>query len=277
MDVSDILAKKEEILQSHFQAVEEEWRMLEREHSALRRALAVANKAKMPERRAALEKQIQILEDRRMEVAEARAQLLALKRDQPRYERELQESYQAVVASKPQFFMPRLLMRPRSSEEYARPDTVGRVLSWPVPPLEGISAGYMDAAYRKRFGMNHAAIDIPVPQGTEIQAPADGVVLTVHDRGYGYSTVLLEHENGLQTLFGHVSEIRVQPGQQVSRGEIIALSGGRPGSHGAGLLTTGPHVHFEVHAYGLPIDPLYKLSPLSEAITSAKESVMPAM
>lgn len=269
MNTEEMLVRNGEILESNFQALDEEWEALERERAALRRAIVQASREKQAERRAALERELRLLERRYDEVSESRARLLALEKDHAQYERELQESYQAVAASKPRFFAPRLLKRPLSTERYA--------LSWPVPPLRGISAGYMDEAYRKRFRMDHTAIDIPAPQGTEIQAPADGVVLEVHDRGYGYSTVLLKHGSGLQTLFGHVREILVGEGQHVSRGEVIALSGGRPGSRGAGLLTTGPHVHFEVHAYGLPIDPLYKLSPLREAIASAKESVMPAM
>lgn len=277
MNAAEMLVRKEEILESNFQALDEEWETLERERAALRRAIVQASRAKDVERRATLERELRLLERRYDEMSEARARLLALERDQAQYEQELQESYQAVAASKPRFFAPRLLKRPHSAERYARPDAVGRALSWPVSPLRGISAGYMDAAYRKRFRMDHTAIDIPVAQGTEIQAPADGIVAKVHDRGFGYSTVSLEHEDGLVTLFGHVSAIRVEEGQHISRGEVIGLSGGRPGSRGAGLLTTGPHVHFEVHAYGLPIDPLYKLSPLREAIASAKESVIPAM
>lgn len=264
MNAAEMRMRKREILESNFQALDEEWETLERERAALQRAIVQASRNKNAERRAALERELRLVERRSSEVGEARARLLALERDQGQYEQELQESYRAIAASKPRFFAPRLLRQPQPSERY--------VLSWPVTPWEGISAGYLDESYRKRFGMQHTAIDIPVPQGTEIQAPADGVVLEVHDRGYGYSTVLIEHENGLQTLFGHVGEIRVREGQHISRGEVIALSGGRPGSHGAGLLTTGPHVHFEVHTYGYPIDPLYKLPPLEEAIAAASDA-----
>jgi murein DD-endopeptidase MepM/ murein hydrolase activator NlpD len=68
--------------------------------------------------------------------------------------------------------------------------------------------------------------------------------------------VTIRHDNGLATLYGHVSGFLVQEGQRVRAGDPIALSGGTPGTKGAGRLTTGAHLHFEVYLDGKKVDPL---------------------
>jgi murein DD-endopeptidase MepM/ murein hydrolase activator NlpD len=129
-------------------------------------------------------------------------------------------------------------------------------LFWPVSPRLGISATFADEDYQKRFGVPHHAIDIPVPEGTEIQAPADGVVSKVSLNGLGYSYLVLDHGNGVETVYGHISEALVEEGATVHAGDAIAKSGGQPGTEGAGLLTTGPHLHFAVKVNGVLVDPL---------------------
>ncbi|MCK9185985.1 peptidoglycan DD-metalloendopeptidase family protein [Candidatus Gracilibacteria bacterium] len=129
-------------------------------------------------------------------------------------------------------------------------------LSWPVLPEKGISAYYHDSAYATTFGVAHQAVDIPVYQGSPVHAPADGVVYKTKDNGYGYSYVILAHANGYSTVYGHVSEILVEEGDQIVQGQILGLSGGMPGTKGAGYMTTGPHLHFELLKDGSHIDPL---------------------
>ena len=129
------------------------------------------------------------------------------------------------------------------------------VLSWPVEPVYGLSAGFMDNEYEMLFGLPHQGIDIPTEQGTEIRSPADGVVEQVVDNGLGYSYLIMRHQ-GVVTLYGHASAFLVSEGATVTAGQTIALSGGQPGSRGAGALTTGPHLHFEVIRNGEHIDPL---------------------
>ncbi len=133
---------------------------------------------------------------------------------------------------------------------------------WPVSPSRGVSAYFHDESYRRAMGMVHQAIDIRALQGTPIRAPADGVVYRVRDNGYGYSYIILAHGGGFMTVFGHVSEIRVKNGEKIIEGQTIGLSGGTPGSLGAGLMTTGAHLHFEVLKGGKHVDPLDYL-PLS--------------
>lgn len=128
--------------------------------------------------------------------------------------------------------------------------------TWPVAPDEGLSATFHDMGYRKRFHLEHLAIDIPTPQGTTIVAADDGVVLSVSDQGMGFNSLAIRHRSGVVTLYGHVSAFLVREGDQVQAGDPIALSGGLPGTPGAGWLTTGAHLHFQVLVDGQPVDPL---------------------
>ena len=133
-------------------------------------------------------------------------------------------------------------------------------LFWPVPSRQ-ISAGFHDPSYTARFGMVHNAIDIPTPQGTPIKAPASAFVSKVKfDGTTAYSYIVLDHGNGMVTVYGHVSSVQVTPGQFVPSGGVIGLTGGAPGSIGAGWLTTGPHLHFEVWLNGQARNPLSYLT-----------------
>ncbi len=90
---------------------------------------------------------------------------------------------------------------------------------------------------------HHNGIDIAVPTGTPVKSVADGVVVYSGMRsGYGW-TVLIEHDNGMITLYGHNSANLVDPGQLVKKGATIALAGSTGRS-------TGPHVHFEAWQAG---------------------------
>lgn len=132
-------------------------------------------------------------------------------------------------------------------------------LNWPVEPTRGISAYFRDSGYLGTFGVQHNAVDIPQYQGTPVHAAGDGVVYTAKDNGYGYSYIILAHAGGLMTVHGHMSEILVKEGDKILQGSIIGLSGGMPGTKGAGYMTTGPHLHFEVLKNGTHVDPLQYL------------------
>jgi murein DD-endopeptidase MepM/ murein hydrolase activator NlpD len=89
-----------------------------------------------------------------------------------------------------------------------------------------------------------------------VAAAADGVIAKVSDNGMGFSSLVIRHEGGFATLYGHVSGFLVQEGQHVRAGDPVALSGGQPGTKGAGKMTTGSHLHFEVTKSGIHVDPL---------------------
>ncbi|HQV39438.1 MAG: M23 family metallopeptidase [Flavobacteriales bacterium] len=96
----------------------------------------------------------------------------------------------------------------------------------------------------------HMGLDFTSPIGTEIHATGDGTVdfAGYNTTGFGIH-VIIDHGFGYQTLYGHMSELKVRAGQKVKRGDVI----GEVGSTG---LSTGPHLHYEVHKDGMPVDPV---------------------
>ena len=103
--------------------------------------------------------------------------------------------------------------------------------------------------YRPAFGRNHKGVDIGVPMGDTVRAAFSGRVrLTKFERnGFGFY-VIVRHENGLETVYGHLSRFLVSPNQTVKAGQPIALSGSTGRS-------TGPHLHFETRFMGYAINP----------------------
>ena len=117
-------------------------------------------------------------------------------------------------------------------------------LSYPTK-YRRISAGYPNYS----SGRFHGGIDFPCPVKTEVHAAADGVVILAREIEYSYGHyILLDHGNGLSTLYAHNTILLVKPGDTVVRGQIIALSGSTGNS-------TGPHCHFEVRVNGDRVNP----------------------
>lgn len=136
-------------------------------------------------------------------------------------------------------------------------DSGNNPLDWPVSPVLGMSAYFRDADYKKQLGTDHDAIDIITPQATEIKAPMDGYVIYIQPPvNTGYAYVALKHSDGLVTLYGHISKVDVGMYDFVKRGQVFALSGGEYGTQGAGILTSGPHLHFVVYEDEQYADPL---------------------
>jgi len=95
----------------------------------------------------------------------------------------------------------------------------------------------------------HHGVDIAAAQGTPVVAPAAGTVDAVGRKGGMGNRIEIEHRDGLRTLYGHLSEMLVRRGQTVQRGQVI----GYVGNTG---LSSGPHLHYEVHLHGVPINPI---------------------
>jgi len=118
---------------------------------------------------------------------------------------------------------------------------------WPVE-------GRLQGAWGMRIdpfsgeGGFHKGVDIGAPYGTPVKATGDGLVVQAgYVSGYG-RLVVIDHGNGVQTWYAHLSRISVLPGQEVRRGEII----GGVGSSGR---VTAPHLHYEVRIGGNPVNP----------------------
>lgn len=132
------------------------------------------------------------------------------------------------------------------------------IMTWPVPKNE-ITTYFHDPDYPYRSVLGeHSGLDIRARQGTPIMSPAPGYVLKVREsktwRDYSY--VVIAHASGVSSVYIHLSKVYVKSDTYVSRGQIIGLTGGTPRTIGAGLFTTGPHLHFEVRANGIPVNPL---------------------
>lgn len=147
-------------------------------------------------------------------------------------------------------------MQDEDKEENFRILRGSETLAWPVNPGLGLSATFHDNAYQAALGVIHNAIDIRLAQGSKVKAAADGVVTKVADNGFAYSYIIIAHAENLLTLYGHMSDILVTEGEIVRQGQTIGLSGGIPGTKGAGWLTTGAHLHFEVFKNWQHVDPL---------------------
>lgn len=114
-----------------------------------------------------------------------------------------------------------------------------------LPPVGGVITSGVGMRIDPIDGKlrNHNGIDIAIPEGTPVTPVAPGVVAYSGQRpGYGY-TVLVEHNNGMISLYGHNSRLEAIVGQAVDRETVIALSGNTGRS-------TGPHLHFEAWLSG---------------------------
>ena len=121
-------------------------------------------------------------------------------------------------------------------------------LSWPCSGVITSPQGYR---VHPIFGTTiyHSGMDIGVDYGTPIHAADSGTVIySGWISGYG-NAVIIDHGNGMETLYGHNQSLYVSEGQNVSKGEVIAGAGSTGNS-------TGPHCHFEVRINGSPVDPM---------------------
>jgi len=133
------------------------------------------------------------------------------------------------------------------------------ILRWPCAPNKGLSTYFHDPEYPYRKFFEHSGVDVRLAQGSPVYAAESGYVAKAKDNGLGYNYIMVIHGDNLSTVYGHISQINVSAGQYVSKGDTIGLSGGKPGTAGAGQFTTGAHLHFEVRLNGIPVDPLIYL------------------
>ncbi|MGA1417911.1 MAG: M23 family metallopeptidase [Gemmatimonadaceae bacterium] len=128
-----------------------------------------------------------------------------------------------------------------------------RVKSLPsIMPTSGwLSSEFAKSRFHPILHVNrpHNGIDLTAEIGTPIVAPAAGVVAYAGwDQGFG-RVVEIDHGHGIRTRFAHCARLDVRRGQRVTRGQRIAAVGNSG-------LTTSPHLHYEIHVNGRPVDPL---------------------
>ena len=196
---------------------------------------------------------VQIMYDEQKEKSDALQALLNEKQetmkkyeqDAASYEQQLQEMQQAsdeiayMIAAQGS----------RSSSSASNYQYTGGQFLWPVPGYYRLSSGYVSRERPIGSGTEfHSGYDIPAPYGTSILAAEAGTVLTAGwVNGYGY-TVIIDHGDGISTLYGHNSSLVVSVGEYVSRGQVIARCGSTGNS-------TGNHCHFEVRINGQHTSP----------------------
>lgn len=125
------------------------------------------------------------------------------------------------------------------------PDSMVIDLTGFIPPV----TTYVTSNYGMRRRGFHRGIDLKVQVGQPVVSAFDGMIRVIRyeRRGYGHF-VVVRHNNGLETLYGHLSRVNVELNQQVKAGQVIGL-GGNTGR------STGPHLHFETRFMGNPFNP----------------------
>ena len=126
----------------------------------------------------------------------------------------------------------------------------GTAMTWPVPSSQRITSEYGNR-YHPILHVNkfHSGIDIGASEGSQILAANDGMVIFSGVKGGYGNCVMIDHGGGIVTLYGHCSKLLVSEGQNVTKGQNIALVGSTGQS-------TGPHCHFEVRVNGSTTNPL---------------------
>lgn len=135
------------------------------------------------------------------------------------------------------------------------------------------SAWPLDGGLRSPFGGRtdpfsgegafHTGIDLSAKTGTAVHVTADGVVISSGWSGRYGNLVVVDHGNGFQTYYAHLSKFLVSPGEEVRLGQVVALSGG------TGRVTS-PHLHYEVRIKGAPVNPYRFLTPRTQLVQISK-------
>jgi murein DD-endopeptidase MepM/ murein hydrolase activator NlpD len=142
-----------------------------------------------------------------------------------------------------------------ASETREAPASATSELTGAAPSFRWPVRGRVIAGFGAKVnGASNDGINLAVPEGTSVKAAEDGIVAYAGNelKGYG-NLVLVRHSNGFVTAYAHASEIKVKRGDQIKRGQIIALAG-QTGS------ANSPQLHFEIRKGSTPVDPTQYLA-----------------
>lgn len=109
--------------------------------------------------------------------------------------------------------------------------------------------GYISSQMGHRWGRQHEGIDIARPSNYAIKAADNGIIVKAERHSTLGNYVMIDHQNGYKTVYGHMSKINVSVGQTVAQGTSVGVMGSTGRS-------TGTHLHFEVHKNGSPVNPM---------------------
>jgi len=128
--------------------------------------------------------------------------------------------------------------------------------------------GDMTSPFGPRWGRMHYGLDIDLEVGDNVMAAFEGMVrISQYHASYG-NVIVVRHNNGLETLYAHLSQRKVVPGMHVEAGDIIGLGGNTGRSYGA-------HLHFEVRYLGQAFDPRTIVDPSSRSLLSSSFTLLP--
>jgi murein DD-endopeptidase MepM/ murein hydrolase activator NlpD len=188
-----------------------------------------------------------------------KAQILVdTRRSETQYQKQLQQARreQANIESEVVSIEKQLREKMKEGERLKKLQILGSPnFNWPVS-RNTITAFFHDPDYPYRYIFEHPAVDISARQGSPVRAAAGGYVAKAKNVCNGYAYVMVIHDKGYATVYGHLSKIQVSDDDFIEQGQVIGLSGGMPRTCGSGNLTTGPHLHFEVRREGIPVNPL---------------------
>jgi murein DD-endopeptidase len=111
----------------------------------------------------------------------------------------------------------------------------------------------------------HNGTDFATPTGTKVLSTGDGVVTRIGNHPFAGRYIDIDHGGTYKTRYLHLQRILVSRGESIRRGQTIALSGNTGRS-------TGPHLHFELHINGRPVDPMKANIPMAQSISKSEES-----
>lgn len=138
---------------------------------------------------------------------------------------------------------------------------------WPTAKKYRISSGFNPNRKHPVTGRSspHNGTDLATPSGTKVLATGDGIVTRTANHRYAGRYIDIDNIGKYSTRFLHLSKILVRKGQRVKRGQVIALSG----STGR---VTGPHLHYELHINGRPVNPMRAKIPTLQAIAKSERA-----
>lgn len=129
-------------------------------------------------------------------------------------------------------------------------------LARPLYPIENIQTYFGDESFQKQYGVPHIGIQIKAEQGTPVYTSRDGIVYFVADNDdIGINRAMIVHTEGYVTIYQYLNKTIVKPGTIVRRGQLIGYSWWEPGTRGAGFISQGANLTFEIFKDGIAMDP----------------------